>query len=312
RRALVVRPDSPQALSNLAKACFAGGDTVRSLTLFQRLLQLAPGDSEVKTWLSGLYHQHGRFDLAAAMAQPPQFQPARRSVVVPVLDYSPGAPWNIRTLLDDLAGFDGEVAVVFNSPQVCEDLKDHPRIDKFCVNKHNVGVARGWNMGLNLAEGAVVFVLNADLHVTLEALERIEAYVLSLPDAVLVGVGGDVMEPVNFHALRSWLPGAFSEPVEVDRVSGYLFAIHAERFHDAGLSFDPRLSPYFHEETDIAFKIKAAGLKAYAVPVTGFGHEWGITASDRPISYFGRPVKRNDMLIRNGLLLRQKLRKKKE
>ncbi|MBF0374908.1 MAG: glycosyltransferase, partial [Alphaproteobacteria bacterium] len=315
RRAITLDPARAAAFEHMGKALFAAGREAEAVAPFRLLAAVSPTDPLPWTWLEGLWRAQSRIPEAdRAMARErelrgPGERPPRRSVVIPVLDYSPGSPFDIRSLLDDLADFDGEVIVVFNDEAMFQDLGKHPRIDKFAHNRHNVGVARAWNIGINHAEGEVVFVLNADLHILPGTLARLEAYLFELPDAVMVAPGGDRVEAPRFHATARWSPGTFAEPVEVDRVHGFLFALHAQRFHDAGLCFDPRMSPYFHEETDIGLKARAAGLKTWAVPVTGFEHVWGITRADRKITYFGRPVDRAAMLVRNGLILRERVRR---
>ena len=57
----------------------------------------------------------------------------QRSFIIPVLDFSPHSPYNIRTLLDDLAAIPGEVICIFNSREVYEELKSHKRIDKILL-----------------------------------------------------------------------------------------------------------------------------------------------------------------------------------
>jgi hypothetical protein len=233
-----------------------------------------------------------------AIARPPA--PLERSVVIPVLDYSPGAPYNIRTLLADLADFPGEVVCVFNDRGVADELASHSRIGKYAVNSHNVGVGRAWNMGLNLAEGGIVFVLNADLKIEIETLRGLEGFLRAREDAVIAGPTGEFYDRRTLASTRYLGPGDFDAPTEVDRVGGFLFALHAERFHAAGLCFDPRLGPFFYEETDIAEKARERGLKVYAVPLRGFDHRMGISQHPRPIDYFGREVKRNHVLARNA------------
>jgi GT2 family glycosyltransferase len=106
---------------------------------------------------------------------------------------------------------------------------------------------------------------------------------------------------------RALNAGSFSEPVEADAVSGQLMSLHAGRLHDAGISFDPRLAPYFGEETDLALKIKRSGYKVYGVPESEFEHTWGISRHDRPIFCFGRRVNRMRCIVHNKLLLRRKI-----
>jgi GT2 family glycosyltransferase len=224
-----------------------------------------------------------------------------RSMVIPVLDFSPHGPYNILTLLDDLAPVAGEVICIFNSPEVFETLRTHPRIDKFCFNKLNAGVSRSWNMGINLAEGRAIVIMNADLHVSAAAIEQLEGYLFSLPDAVMVGPHGTHIDFKNLKPLRYFKKGTFDAPVRTHDVSGFFFALHRERFQRHRLQFDVRYSPCFMEEWDMGLQVIQAELACYAVPVTGFEHHWGISGfrENVKISYFGRDVFIDDVLEAN-------------
>ena len=104
----------------------------------------------------------------------------QRSFVIPVLDFSPHGPFNIRTLLDDLSSITGEVVCIFNSREVYDELKDHPRIDKYCFNSMNAGVSRSWNIGINMSEGKTVHIMNADLHIGDSIADELDSYLFSL------------------------------------------------------------------------------------------------------------------------------------
>lgn len=224
-----------------------------------------------------------------------------RSFVIPVLDFSPHGPYNIRTLLQDLQEVPGEVICILNSREVFEALQHHPRIDKFCFNKSNAGVSRSWNMGVNLAEGRAVFIMNADLHLSPEAVGQMEAYLFNLPSAVIVGPQGSHLDFRNLKVLHYFQKGGFAEPVRTHDVSGFFFALHRERFLRHRLQFDVQYSPCFMEEWDMGLQVIQAELACYAVPVTGFDHHWGVSGAQEntPISYFGRRVYRNDVLAEN-------------
>lgn len=224
-----------------------------------------------------------------------------RSIVIPVLDFSPHGPYNIRTLLEDLAAVSGEVICIFNSREVYNELKNHPRIDKYCFNNLNAGVSRSWNMGIDMAEGKSVYIMNADLKIGPSAIPELEKYLFSLDRAVIVGPQGSWIDYQRLSDIRYFQKGIFSEPVAVDGVSGFFFAIHRERFLESGLSFDVRYSPCFFEEWDMGLQLKRAGLSCYAVPVQDFEHHWGISQQhgDTPINYFGRTLYRNDILLAN-------------
>ena len=218
-----------------------------------------------------------------------------------MLDFSPHSPYNIVTLLNDLKSITGEVICIFNSDDVYEKLRFHERIDKFCFNKTNAGVSRSWNLGLNLAEGRAVFIMNADMHVMPSAIEQLEYYLFNLDKAVIVGPQGSYVDFKNFRILRYFKKGNFNQPVRTHDVSGFFFCIHHERFLKHRLIFDIQYSPCFMEEWDMGLQVLQAELACYAVPVTDFNHEWGISQSreNNKINYFGREVYRNDVLLQN-------------
>ncbi len=190
---------------------------------------------------------------------------------------------------------------IFNTREVFEALQHHPRIDKFCFNKLNAGVSRSWNQGIDLAEGRAVFIMNADLHVAPDAFDQLEAYLFSLPHAVIVGPQGSHLDFKNLKVLRYFEKGSFAEPLRTHDVSGFFFAIHRERYLGHRLQFDVRYSPCFMEEWDMGLQVIQAELACYTVPVTDFDHEWGVSGSrdNTKISYFGREVYRNDVLAAN-------------
>lgn len=233
----------------------------------------------------------------------------RRSFVIPVLDYSPASEYNILTLLKDLDEIEGEVIAVFNGAAVGEELKQHPRITRHAIMKQNVGVPRGWNIGLEMAESDTVFILNADLHLTAGAVDAVENGLRSLPHAACVGPQGSF---VNFPLCKDYLyfdKGSFNAPVEVDAVSGFFFAVNRRLLDDHGIRFETRYTPCYFEEWDLGLKIRRAGLKNYIIPTTGYEHHWsGSIRALRSIPYMGRDETAGEILMRNRQLFLAKWR----
>lgn len=223
------------------------------------------------------------------------------SFVVPILDFSPHSPYNISTLLNDLERLPGEVICVFNSKETYEKMSSHKRIDKFCYNNMNCGVSRAWNIGMNLAEGDSVFILNADLHVEPEVVTELADYLHSLQNAVIVGPQGSHIDFENLKVIRYFKKNGFRHPVRTHDVSGFLFCVHRQRFLQHSLNFDVQFSPCFFEEWDMGLQIIRAGLACYAVPVTGFDHHWGASRLDANtrVNYFGREMGLRDIHARN-------------
>lgn len=230
----------------------------------------------------------------------PSLSPSSRSFVIPVLDYSPASCYNIVTLLDDLQDIAGDVIVVFNSQKVADELKNHPRITLYAVMNRNVGVSRAWNIGLDMAVTPVVFIVNADVHLEAETVVALEQSLMTLDRAACVGPQGSF---VDFSLTRDYCyfdKGAFSEPLEVDAVSGFLFALKREHFTEKLIRFEDAFTPCYFEEWDLGLQIRKAGLKSYIIPVVAYDHHWsGTILALREIGYYSNADTAGEILKRN-------------
>jgi hypothetical protein len=173
----------------------------------------------------------------------------------------------------------------------------------------NVGVSRGWNIGVSMATTPNVFILNADLHIGLSAVTAMEDGLVGLPKVACVGPQGSF---VNYALTKDYLyfdKGTFCEPIAVDAVSGFLFALKRELFSPSGLKFEEAYSPCYFEEWDIGLQIKQAGLRSYAIPTTDYTHHWsGTIAARSEILFMGRNETPQEILKRNRVLFLAKWR----
>ncbi|MBT1072727.1 glycosyltransferase family protein [Pelotalea chapellei] len=248
-------------------------------------------------------------DIDAELPARVNISSARRSFIIPVLDMSPASEYNILTLLKDLEGVEGDVIVVFNGQEVGEQLKDHPRIDRYAIMKHNIGVARAWNLGLEIAATPVVFILNADLHVERMAIDTIEQALLSLPDAACVGPQGSFFDFALAKDYTYFDKGTFNQPLEVDAVSGFFFAIKLQHFNEKIIRFENAFTPCYLEEWDLGLQIKRAGLKNYIVPTSAYDHHWsGTIRALREINFYEKAETAGEILLRNRRLFLTKWR----
>ncbi|NTV49886.1 MAG: glycosyltransferase [Geobacteraceae bacterium] len=234
---------------------------------------------------------------------------ARRSFVIPVLDMSPASEYNILTLLTDLEDIEGDVIVVFNGQEVAEHLKDHPRITRYAIMKQNIGVARAWNLGLEIAVTPTVFVLNADLHVERQAIDALEQALYELPAAACVGPQGSFVEYALARDYIHFDKGAFNRPLEVDAVSGFFFVIKLQHFNEKIIRFENGFTPCYFEEWDLGLQIKRAGLKNYIVPTSAYDHHWsGTIRALREINFYEKAETAGEIMMRNRRLFLTKWR----
>lgn len=233
----------------------------------------------------------------------------QRSFIIPVLDMSPASEYNIITLLNDLATIEGDVIVVFNGNEVAEHLKHHPRITRYAIMKQNIGVARAWNLGLEIAATPIAYIMNADLHVEPAAVTALEQALETLPDAACVGPQGSFFDFMLCKDYRYFDKGSFNVPQEVDAVSGFFFAVRLEHFNQRLIRFENGFTPCYFEEWDLGLQIKQAGLKSYVVPTTAYDHHWsGTIRALREISYYEKSETAGAILQRNRLLFLNKWR----
>lgn len=232
-----------------------------------------------------------------------------RSFIIPVLDMSPASEFNILTLLDDLEGIDGDVIVIFNGQDIAENLRNHPRITRYAIMKHNIGVARAWNLGLEVAATPVVFILNADLHLEKQSVEALENALITLPDAACVGPQGSFVEYSLTRDYKYFDKGTFNKPIEVDAVSGFFFAIKLKHFNEKIIRFENGFTPCYFEEWDLGLQIKKAGLKNYIVPTSAYDHHWsGSIRALRYIGFYEKSETAGEIVLRNRRLFLNKWR----
>ena len=225
---------------------------------------------------------------------------AGRSFVIPVLDMSPASSYNIVSLLEDLREITGDVIVIFNGREVADRLKDHPRISNYAVMKENIGVARAWNLGLEMAATPTVFILNADLHVTASAIDAVERGLWDLPLAACVGPQGSFFDFTLARDHVYFDKGSCTVPLEVDAVSGFFFAVKLQHFNDKLIRFENGFTPCYYEEWDLGLQIRLAGLKSYVVPTTAYDHHWsGSLQALKEVRFYGMSEPPDAILLRN-------------
>ena len=159
-------------------------------------------------------------------------------------------------------------------------------------NAQNLGFIGSCNAGAALAQGEYVLFLNNDTVVTAGWLDALVRCIEQAPQAGLVGAklvypDGRLQEAggIVFDDASGWNYGRFEEPDdprysfrrEVDYCSGAAILLRRDLFEKLG-RFDTRYTPAYYEDTDLAFAVRAAGLKVYVEPASVVIHFEGITS----------------------------------
>ncbi len=230
----------------------------------------------------------------------------RASIVVPAYDQIAHTLACLRALAESGEHTAFEVIVVDDrsndtTPAVLPDIEGL----RYHRNDRNLGFIGASNAGALLARGEFLVFLNNDTQVRpgwLDALigtfERhpragLVGAKLIYPDGRLQEAGGTV-----FSDGSGWNYGRFDDPTdprynhlrEVDYCSGAAIAIRRELFTELG-GFDPRYAPAYYEDTDLAMKVRARGLKVLYQPRSEVVHHEGISHG----SDHGDTIKNNQM-----------------
>ncbi len=197
-----------------------------------------------------------------------------------------------------------EVIVVCNGAD--EDLlgfvQGDPRIDKFCLNKVNVGVARAWNMGAQLAEGEVLCFVNDDVQVGKGSIEALHEVLVASPDVGEVGPRGAKWRNGQHVAMAGE-----ERMEEADAIAGFLFMIREPLFREIG-GFDVRYTPAGFEEVDMSYEIRRRGFKCLVVPglAVHHHHHHGVSAYRTSIDYLSKSISTDELHERNRAYFQKK------
>lgn len=216
----------------------------------------------------------------------------RASIVIPVFNQLPHTLQCLRALAaHPPAGCEIIVVDDASSDASAEVL---PRIAGLRYHRRvaNGGFIAACNEGAALVNGEFLVLLNNDtvpqpgwLDALLDTFTEhadvgLAGAQLLYPDGRLQEAGGVVFD--DGHA---WNYGRFEDPTDprhahvrdADYVSGAALALPLHLFRQLG-GFDTRYAPAYYEDTDLAFRVREAGLRVLYQPASRVVHDEGTTS----------------------------------
>ena len=214
------------------------------------------------------------------------------SVIIPVFNQLQFTQSSLASIQDNQADQSLEVIVVDDSSTdgTEETLPRIPGLVYF-RNEENVGFVASCNRGAAKARGNYLVFLNNDTVVTAGWLSALRETFQFEPHAGLVGSkliypDGRLQEAggIIWRDGSGWNRGKFDDPRkpeynflrEVDYCSAACLMLPKSLFQRIG-GFDSRYVPAYYEDTDLAFKVRAAGFKVLYQPLSEVFHFEGAT-----------------------------------
>jgi GT2 family glycosyltransferase len=215
------------------------------------------------------------------------------SIVIPVYNQWEYTAACMRSLAETQCNATFEVIVVddHSSDETVKWMNEIKGVT-YLRNEKNLGFIGSCNHGAETASGRFIVMLNNDTQVVDGWLDALIETFSRYPDTGIAGASlvypdGKLQEAggIIFKDASGWNYGKgdhadrpeYQYIREVDYCSGACIMLENSLFRDLG-GFDTHFAPAYYEDTDLAFRVRAKGLKVRLQPAAVVIHHEGVTS----------------------------------
>ncbi|MBU1777816.1 MAG: glycosyltransferase [Gammaproteobacteria bacterium] len=244
-----------------------------------------PAENDIPLWLEEI---HSLSNAAPTTVQPDV------SIVIPVYNQLPFTLACIHSVLSSRTNYSYEIIVADDrsTDRTTDIFSQGVGRIRHVLGEQNQGFIRNCNNAAKHARGRYLVLLNNDTIVLPGWLDELIGTLDTDPDIGLVGSkllypDGRLQESggIIFGDGSGWNYGRMDDPRkpqycymrDADYVSGASIALRTEFWNDVG-GFDERYSVAYYEDTDMAFRVRQAGLRVVVQPLSQLLHFEGISS----------------------------------
>lgn len=221
-----------------------------------------------------------------------QSETPKLSIVIPVYEHHPTTFACLKSLATHFPSIETEIIVADDaSPTPASDALAMVSGVRFVRHPENLGFIRNVNAAVTHARGEFVLILNNDTLLTSGAIDALwqtfgEHDSVGMVGAKLLNADGSLQEAggIVWQDGSAWNYGRGSHPLDprfnyvrdVDYCSGAALLLRKQTFDELS-GFDEHYLPAYYEDTDLAFRIRARGLRVLYQPHAAIYHIEGVS-----------------------------------